>query len=157
LIQFLFDAKEDIPARFIERNRTAIKLAQLPFDQELKRKTVVRQVAGSPDLVRVYTKGAPERVFDLCDKTLDQNMQKVEFSQKAEILESIVGQEMASKHCLKVVSFAYKDMSLKALNDLMQLYSLESEEFRMELESELIYLATFGLDDPLREEIADAV
>ena len=71
----MFDAKEDIPARFIDRNRTAPKLTQLPFDQNLKRKTVVRQVVGNPELVRVYTKGAPEYIFDLCDKTLDERME----------------------------------------------------------------------------------
>lgn len=64
---------------------------------------------------------------------------------------------MASKHCLKVVSFAYKEITMKALNELMHQHPLESAEFRQELESDLVYLATFGLDDPLRDDIADAV
>jgi len=64
---------------------------------------------------------------------------------------------MASKHCLKVVSFAYKEITMKALNELMHQHSLESAEFRQELESDLVYLTTFGLDDPLRDDIADSV
>jgi hypothetical protein len=51
---------------------------------------------------------------------------------------------------LKVISFAFKDMPLKKLNEMMHSYSLESPEFRSEIESDLIYLCTFGLDDPLR-------
>jgi len=31
-------------------------------------------------------------------------------------------------------------------------HDIEDEEFREELESDLVYLATFGIDDPIREE-----
>jgi len=54
---------------------------------------------------------------------------------------------------LKVISYAFKDMPLKKLNEMMHQYSLESTEFRSEIENDLIYLCTFGLDDPLRESI----
>ena len=42
LIKFLYDSNLDVQQRFIRRNRRSPKLAQLPFDQILKRKTVVR-------------------------------------------------------------------------------------------------------------------
>jgi len=58
---------------------------------------------------------------------------------------------------LKVISYAFKDMPLKKLNEMMHSYSLESPEFRSEIESDLIYLCTFGLDDPLREAIHETV
>jgi magnesium-transporting ATPase (P-type) len=58
---------------------------------------------------------------------------------------------------LKVISYAYKDMPLKQLNEMMHSYSLESAEFRAEIESDLVYLCTFGLEDPLRESIQDTV
>lgn len=58
---------------------------------------------------------------------------------------------------LKVISFAFKDMPLKKLNEMMHSYSLESPEFRHEIESDLIYLCTFGLDDPLRESIEETI
>lgn len=58
---------------------------------------------------------------------------------------------------LKVISYAFKDMPLKKLNEMMHSYSLESPEFRSEIESNLIYLCTFGLDDPLRESIQETV
>lgn len=42
MIKFLIDNDEDIHASFIRRNRYSPKLCQMPFDQNLKRKTVVR-------------------------------------------------------------------------------------------------------------------
>jgi magnesium-transporting ATPase (P-type) len=34
---------------------------------------------------------------------------------------------------------------------------VEHEEFRTELENDLIYLGSFGLDDPLRDKIAESI
>jgi magnesium-transporting ATPase (P-type) len=42
LINFLVDNNEDVLHSFVERNRNQPKLALLPFDQVLKRKTVIR-------------------------------------------------------------------------------------------------------------------
>ena len=58
---------------------------------------------------------------------------------------------------LKVISFAFKEMPLAKLNEMMHQYSLESTEFRTEIESDLVYLCTFGLNDPLREDIQETV
>jgi magnesium-transporting ATPase (P-type) len=63
---------------------------------------------------------------------------------------------MAAKG-LKVISYAFKDMPLRNLNELMHIHSLESKEFRDEVEKDLIYLCTFGLDDPCRVEIHKTV
>lgn len=45
LIRFLIDNEEDIKNLFIQRNLTAPKILQIPFDQAKKRKVVVRRVA----------------------------------------------------------------------------------------------------------------
>ena len=58
---------------------------------------------------------------------------------------------------LKVLSYGFKDMPLKKLNEMMHQFSLESSEFRSEIENDLVYLCTFGLDDPVREDIAETV
>lgn len=77
-------------------------------------------------------------------------------TKKEDILNNTIGQSMAAIG-LKVISYAFKDMPLKKLNEMMHSYSLESPEFRSEIESNLIYLCTFGLDDPLRESIQETV
>ena len=68
------DNDEDVQNIFINRNRATPKIVQLPFDQTLKRKIVVRQINGenSKEFVRVYIKGAPEQVVPLCNETLNQ-------------------------------------------------------------------------------------
>jgi magnesium-transporting ATPase (P-type) len=39
----------------------------------------------------------------------------------------------------------------------MSTYDHESDDFRNELENDLIYLATFGMEDPLRPNIEEAI
>jgi len=48
LIRFLMENNEDVHNAFINRNRNATKIVQLPFDQALKRKVVVRRVQNDP-------------------------------------------------------------------------------------------------------------
>ena len=61
----------------------------------------------------------------------------------------------AHENGLKVISFAFKDMSLVALNTMMHENNIESKEFREGIEHGLVYLCTFGLEDPLRESILE--
>lgn len=66
------DNNEDIYNQFIDRNRHAAKIVQLPFDQTLKRKIVARRVQHDETQVRIYVKGAPEYVIDLCTDTFNR-------------------------------------------------------------------------------------
>lgn len=158
LVQFLIDNEEDVPSMFIQRNQTAVKVLQLPFDQRYKRKVVVRHVEGDSELVRVYVKGAPEYVIPICTQSLDYQVQPIEFTENhyASILGHVVSNEMASSG-LKTLSYAFKELRIGDLEALMQTYNPESEEFRNELESDLIYVCTFGLNDPLRDNVAEAI
>lgn len=83
LVQFLMDNEEDVQSIFINRNRFAPKVVQLPFDQDLKRKVVVRSVQGSPELVRIYVKGAPEVVIPACSQTLNHQVKPTAFPHEA--------------------------------------------------------------------------
>jgi len=119
LVQFLLDNGEDINQAFINRNRFAPKTTQLPFDQALKRKVVIRPVQGDSERVRIYVKGAPEEVTRLCMTTLDANGDPtIAFSN--DFRETLLGPEqdinspnihsMAAEG-LKVLSFAFKEIS----------------------------------------------
>lgn len=54
---------------------------------------------------------------------------------------------------LKTLSLAFKEMARDDVNQLMDSLGPETPEFRTELEKNLIYVCTFGLEDPLREDI----
>jgi len=120
LAKFLVDNNKDLHEEIINREKNCEKLCYLPFDQNLKRKTVVRKIVGDADNVRVYVKGAPEYIFQLSNETLDDHNQKTNFTetQKDDILNRVISQEMAAEG-LKVLSFAFKDISLVKLNEMM--------------------------------------
>lgn len=67
----------------------------MPFDQNLKRKTVVRVVPENTNLVRIYMKGAPEYVIPCCDKTIDKdnqpNLVELSADTKQQLLEDTIG------------------------------------------------------------------
>lgn len=71
-------------------------------------------------------------------------------------MDQVVGQEMAESG-LKVISYAFKEIRLEDLNELSKVTQVESEKFRAQLEVDLIYLCTFGLDDPLRSGIQQSI
>jgi len=58
---------------------------------------------------------------------------------------------------LKVISYAFKDVAVEDLARTKNAYHDESDEFRNEIESNLTYLCTFGLEDPLREGVRDSI
>jgi magnesium-transporting ATPase (P-type) len=119
---------------------------------------VVRRVQDRPELVRIYVKGAPEYVIGLCSLTLSQQVKPVPFqeSEHLNVMQHIVSSSMAVDG-LKCLSYAFKEIRIDDLDQLMSTYDLESDEFRAELENDLIYLATFGMDDPLRPKIDEAI
>jgi Ca2+-transporting ATPase len=76
MVKFLIDNDIDVPNRLIERNKFHQKLAILPFDQDLKRMTTIRQVG---DRIVVYSKGAPEYLMNCCDQVLSTQFNYVNF------------------------------------------------------------------------------
>ena len=59
----------------------------------------------------------------------------------------------------KVLSFAYKEISLSELDQIIEAFenNLEDPGFKQELAQDLTYLVTFGLDDPIRETVIESI
>jgi Ca2+-transporting ATPase len=112
LIKFLIDNEIDVPSRLIERNKFHKKLALLPFDQDLKRMTTIRQV---DDRIVVYSKGAPEALIPLCEQVLAINFNFQRFYNYPELLNTTIS-DMAGGNGyepLKVISLAYKELEAR--------------------------------------------
>jgi len=120
LIRFLIDNEEDIKNLFIQRNLTAPKILQIPFDQAKKRKVVVRRVANDDTQARIYVKGAPEYVINLCTDTYDYsaNQKELDDDEKYRILSDVVTDQMAATG-LKVLSYAFKQVPYDDIIDMM--------------------------------------
>jgi len=55
------------------------------------------------------------------------------------------------------LSFGFKEIKLQDLQALSQHCDVESDKFRKALEVDLIYLCTFGMEDPVRKGISVAI
>jgi magnesium-transporting ATPase (P-type) len=62
-----------------------------------------------------------------------------------------------AKQGLKVMSYAFKEILLEDLDNLIHSVNVESDEFRDELEADLVYLGTFALEDPLRPDLDTSI
>lgn len=113
------DNEYDIQNVLINRNKLAGKIANLAFDQRLKRKVVVRYVHENPNAVRIYVKGAPEEVMKLCSFTLTRDVKPTRMSGelRKQILGKIVDEHMAQDG-QKVLSFAFKEVKLSDMQSL---------------------------------------
>lgn len=81
---------------------------------------VVREVATSPDLVRVYAKGAPELVLPCCEKYYNNQfmLEDLNENERSNILDNHIV-DMAQR-AQKVISFGYKEMPLHDLNAMIE-------------------------------------
>lgn len=157
MIDFLLENGQDCYNDFISQNRFQEKLLQLPFDQELKRKTVVRRDAENAELCRVYVKGAPEEILPLCDRTLSLEVEPVPLQEgEHEAILGTIEEKIAAKG-QKPLAYAVKIMTTEYLEATLPTVDEDSPNYRAVFESDLIYLGTFGLADPLRENIESSV
>jgi|APSaa5957512535_1039671.scaffolds.fasta_scaffold88754_2 magnesium-transporting ATPase (P-type) len=58
---------------------------------------------------------------------------------------------------LKTLTLAYKQIPIDDFQNLLNQYHIESDEFRESIQSPLVYLGTFGLDDPVREDVGKSI
>lgn len=115
MINFLFENEEDVYDGFNYLNKYQEKICQLPFDQKLKRKTVVRDDDDNDEdddaqrVCRVYVKGAPETIIPLCVQTLDTEVEQVDFTEEdqEQVLKTIAT-EIAMKRGHKPISYGFK-------------------------------------------------
>ncbi len=116
------------------------RVFEVPFSSERKRMTTIHSVNSK----RIaYMKGAPEMVFECCNKILLGNEVR-EFSKEIQIKHFKVAEEFASQ-ALRNLAFAYKELPNSA------------EEFKEEMEEGFIFVGIMSMIDPPRPEVKDAI
>ncbi|MHA1237892.1 MAG: calcium-translocating P-type ATPase, SERCA-type [Candidatus Odinarchaeia archaeon] len=118
------------------------KLAELPFDSERKRVSVVCKTPEGR--IEVYTAGAPEIIINLCSSILkDGKITPLTSELKKDLLDKIG--EIASK-AMRVIGVAFKVLPGG------------ERDFNVEkIERDLVFLGLLGMMDPPREEAKDAI
>jgi Ca2+ transporting ATPase len=128
----------DIRARYPE-NQEGRK--QFTFSSTRKRmSTRIRLPNGK---YRVYCKGAAEMVVDLCTKRMSNNGGLEDLTQTSR---SAIGKVISgfANEALRTICIAYKDVD----------YAVETVE---EAEENLVMIALVGIEDPVREEVPNAI
>ncbi|MFZ7120057.1 MAG: calcium-translocating P-type ATPase, SERCA-type [Eubacteriaceae bacterium] len=124
-----------------EEEKRLNRVAEIPFDSERKLMSTVHK---NGDKYLVFTKGAPDIIFNRCSKIMMNN--KVVFITN-EIIKSIeeANNSMSNK-AYRVLGYAYKEID--ELSD-----DLQSEE----IENDLIFIGLTGMIDPPREEVKESI
>lgn len=118
------------------------RILEIPFDSERKRMSVVYEDQEKKQR-KVYCKGAPDIILDLCNKVCLQG--------KIVPLDDVLKKELLAKNdsmaarALRVLGLAYRELPGG--------FSLEEEG----IESDLIFVALAGMIDPPRVSAVDAV
>lgn len=112
-------------------------LHEFPFDSRRKRMTVIAKIQTSNgEKIYALCKGAPEGLLEICT---------ISSEEKNEI---IATNESGAQRALRMIGFAYKEISQ---TEASESYSLET------IEKNLTYLGMVGMMDPPREEVPQAI
>lgn len=123
-----------------ELEKTIRRLGEISFTSERKRMSVVYEQNNERI---VHTKGAPDRILELCSSYLAKGGAVLPLTR--EIREKIESQydEMA-RRALRVLATAYRPLK-------------RGEKITEDIEKELIFTGLFGMMDPPREEVISAI
>lgn len=115
---------------------------ELPFDSDRKRMSVIFKNRSSMK-TEAYVKGAPDLLLRVCDRILENGkVRKLTPKDRKAILAM---NDSFAKSALRVLGFAYKDISS------MKKYDIRS------VESNLVFVGLVGMIDPPREEVKKAL
>ena len=120
------------------------KITELPFDSNRKMMTTIHMI-DSDDIksdYESYTKGATEMVLAKC-KYIYKNGKVVKITKK-EILEIKEQEKEMASRALRVLAFAYKNIS-------------KQKEYTFKTEENMIFVGLIGMIDPPREEVKYAI
>ena len=132
------------------RHQNKIKI-QIPFNSELKKMTTVVEEG---DQIYVFVKGASEVIVNMCHKhikltghthTLDEN-------EKQEIYERVINSY--AHRAYRTLGLAYKVLKKR---DWQKFINEDGSYKTDELEKKLILLGVFGIQDPVRNGVPEAV
>ena len=117
------------------------RLAEIPFDSEIKYMATLNQLDAEKDVI--YVKGAPEKILAMTSQ-IRINGRKEELAESK--IKSLKNQyEKLTRQGLRVLAFAYKQVK-------------NGEKIRLDTElNEMIFIGFIALKDPLRPEAKETL
>lgn len=117
---------------------------EFPFDSSVKRMSSIYGLDGAKACV--YTKGAVERIMEICSTYYNEKNNKVKLTDKDRHRIELNMNNMSSEG-LRVLAFAHRDINCNK----------EDYENRNAVESDLTFLGLIGIYDPPRPETRGSV
>ncbi len=150
-----FSQKVNMKKQDLEESTFTQKLVDFPFDSTIKRMTVIyakNTEEEEKESVLVLTKGAPERVLELCTRYLvNDELETAELDET--FIETIKRQnEVMADRGLRVLCLAYRGMTFAEYSTLEEQY-----KERQNVEVDLTFIGLVGIMDPPRTEVPDAI
>ncbi|NLL56088.1 MAG: calcium-translocating P-type ATPase, PMCA-type [Clostridiales bacterium] len=118
------------------------RVAEAPFDSMRKMMSTIHAYNGQ---FIQYTKGAPDEILNACTKYLTKDGEVKELTEKAK-LEILEENSNMAEQALRVLGGSYKIYDKKPS-------SVEPGD----IENELIFLGLYGMIDPVRPEVQEAI
>lgn len=117
IIKFLQDA--EVAVQDIIKKKLGRIECIIPMSPERKRQLIAVRHPDMDDIVRIYVKGAPEKIIDKCTKTyaVDGTRAHLETDQLNYIKNDIVTQKFAMEG-YRAITFAFKDMNIDEFESL---------------------------------------
>ena len=152
-IDFLYRFRAPISKEKEKYLKDESNFKQFPFDSKKKRMTTFVKNKEFPTGYRLFSKGGGENALVFCNFYMDPNTgdkKTLDDSISMQIKQSI---EEFNKDKLRSLYIAYKDISEK------EYQNCEKEDSNGKLidQSDLIFLAVFGIKDSLRDGVKEAV
>lgn len=144
--EYTGDAVDVALKEYIEKNNAQApkhqKIIELPFDSDRKMMSAIYQVENEKI---IYTKGSFESILEKSNRLLIDNKVVKLTSEKIKELKEF--ESIMSKDALKVLAFAYKEITKEVKN--------EDDYFNEE--ENLIIVGLIGLKDPVRKNIKESI
>lgn len=122
---------------------------RMPFSSEWK---WMATVCNAPDEAHVYVKGTPQVILPMCTRIYDSDgVRDLSEDDKKAIQEKVL--TYYSNEALRIIAVAYKSGAFTVSDYRTE----EGDPNREFLSSDLILVGIFGIQDPLRPEVNDAV
>src|SRR5690606_27355077 len=122
------------------------RIAEIPFSSERKRMSTIHTDADQPDHLLLFSKGAPDVLLALCShEQVGHQARPLDAKRRAEIQAS---NEALAGDALRTLAVATR---------LLPRDALTNQQADESVEQELVFLGLFGMLDPPRDEVRDAV
>eukprot|EP00758_Cryptobia_borreli_P013090 Tbor_TRINITY_DN5804_c0_g1::TRINITY_DN5804_c0_g1_i1::g.6128::m.6128 len=147
--------KAGLNREYFEETESLETVAEYAFDSVVKRMSVIACSKTKPQTIYSLTKGAPERITEICKWHINESGALVKLTEEdhKKILEDV---EILASQGLRTICLSERNLDVSPV-EMPQDEPFDKVHPREDIESDLIFLGIVGIFDPPRPESAPSV